>query len=315
MDYYTEIRKIIKNEIGISVILWGAGNYYNNIKDYIKHSIAIDYIHDKKWDKRDISEFDGYSIISFEEMKHIGKCTILLCLQDKTIEKQIRQDISENMLDTQIYQLRDIIPIGRNLRKEEIIDLSVDGTYKDFYGNHIQFETPDSLNKVNIQFIGSNAKIRIGRGVWTANELNIVCGNDAFVGIGNKTTFDKTTLYSSYGKIQIGDDCMFSYEVFLRNHDSHFIFDAETGHRINYCRNITIKNHVWVGQNSLLLGGFAIGDDSIVGAGSISSSNFSEQVVIAGNPARVIREKVIWDRAMTWTENYETVEELDNSIC
>ena len=310
MDHYIELRKILKREIDIPVILWGAGKYYSVIKDYVKHSISIDYIYDKKWDKSAVLEFDGYPVISSKEMKSLGRCVVLLCLMDREIEKEICQEISDNMPDTQIYQLRDMIPIGRNLRKEEIIDMSVGGTYKDFYGNSIKYETLDSLNKVNIQFIGSNAKIMIGEGVWTATELNIVCGNNAFVGIGNKTTFDRTTLYSAYGDIQIGDDCMFSYEVFLRNHDSHFIFDAETGKRINYSRNILIKDHVWIGQNTILLGGFSIGAGSIVGAGSVSSSNFADQVVIAGNPAKAIREKVIWNRSMTWTENYDSLDEV-----
>lgn len=292
------------------IILWGAGYYYSTVKDYIKYSIAVDYIHDKKWDNSDITEFDGYQVISLEEMKNIGKCMIISCLSDIDIEKEIHDEISRNMSDAQIYSVRNIIPIGRNLRKEEIIEKARGGEYIDFYGNCIQYSNVDSLNKVNIRFIGSNAKIKLGREVWVANELNIVCGNNGIVKIGDGTTFDKATLYSAYGDIEIGSDCMISYEVFIRNHDSHFIFDAQTGNRINYNRSIKIGNHTWVGQNSILLAGFAIGGDSMIGAGSITSSVFQNKVIIAGNPARVIRDGIMWHRNMTWTEDYNNINEI-----
>ncbi len=311
MDSCTEFMKIMKKEVSVPVILWGTGYYYHTVRDYIKHSIAADYIHDKKWDNSNITEFDGYPVISFEEMKKIGNCAVIVCLMDRSIEEEIYNELSINMEDAQIYQLRDIVPIGRNLKKEEIINMSDrEGVYKDFYGNCIEYGTPASLNKVNIWFNGSNARIKLGKDIWIANELNIECGNDAVVRIGDATTFDKTTLYSSYGDIQIGDDCMFSYGVYVRNHDSHFIFDAETGNRINYSRKIDIKDHVWIGQNSILLAGFTIGNDAIVGAGSVSSSAFPDKVVIGGNPAQIIREGVIWNRSMTWTENYDSINEI-----
>ena len=293
---------------GIPVILWGIGNYYSAYKEYIKYCIPIDYVHDMKWENSAVTEFGGYPVISLKEMCNIGKCAIIICLWGSgNTEEDICNEISENIPDALTYRLRDIIPINRRLEKEEIVDGFAEGIYKDFYGNCIECGTPVSLERVNIQFNGSNARIKIGSEVWVANELNIECGNNATVTIGNGTTFDKTTLYSAYGDIRIGADCMFSYEVFLRNHDSHFIFDAETGNRINYTKTIEVKDHVWIGQNAILLAGFTVGKNSIVGAGSISSSAFPDGCVIAGNPARIIREGVTWHRDMTWTENYSNI--------
>lgn len=94
------------------------------------------------------------------------------------------------------------------------------------------------------------------------------------------------------------------------SHDSHFIFDAGTGNRINYRRKIKIDDHVWIGQNSILLSDFSIGEDSIIGAGSISSSSFPVKAVNAGNPARVVRKGVTWHRSMTWTTDYHNINEI-----
>lgn len=50
--------------------------------------------------------------------------------------------------------------------------------------------------------------------------------------------------------------------------------------------------------------------DIIIGTGSISSSSFPAKVVIAGNPARVVREGVSWHRSMTWTGDYHNIDEI-----
>ncbi len=309
MGSYVELMKTLKKDNNIPIILWGIGDYYYTVKDFIKNVLAIDYIYDKKW-ANNINEFDGYPVISLGKLKEIDKCIIISCTLDKNTEKSIKKEASKIIENVKIYSLKNIIPIGRFLRKKEIIAMSIGNVYQDFYGNSIEYDTLDSLNRVHIKFFGSNAKIKLGRNIWVDTELNIICGNNTKVQIGNSTSFVKTTLHSSYGEIDIGNDCMFSSGIFVRNHDNHFIFDAETGDRINYSRKVKIKDHVWVGQNSILLAGFSIGNGAIIGAGSISSSIFPDKVVIAGSPARIIREGIIWHRDSTWRLDYNNIKEI-----
>ena len=167
------------------------------------------------------------------------------------------------------------------------------------------------MDNIKVRFDGESALIILGQDIKIVNELFIECGNNTTVKIGNNTSFDNTIIYSSYADIIIGEDCMFSYNVMLRNHDSHFIFDIETGKRINYNKNIIIKDNVWVGQGSVLLSGFCIGNGSVIGANSVSSSEFPDNVIIAGNSAKVIRKGVIWSREMTWVKNYDYIDEIE----
>jgi acetyltransferase-like isoleucine patch superfamily enzyme len=87
------------------------------------------------------------------------------------------------------------------------------------------------------------------------------------------------------GKIYIGDNVYIAPNVGL----------ITTNHNLNNlstydkAKNIVIGKNCWIGMNSVLLPGVKLGENTIVGAGSIVTKSFRQgKVVIAGNPARVI---------------------------
>ena len=53
---------------------------------------------------------------------------------------------------------------------------------------------------------------------------------------------------------------------------------------------ITVGNNVWIGANSVILGGVTIGDNSVIGAGSVVTHDIPANVVAVGTPCRVLRE-------------------------
>jgi len=99
--------------------------------------------------------------------------------------------------------------------------------------------------------------------------------------------------------VYVGDDCMLSYAVILRNHDMHTIFDLESGEIQNQdtC-DMRIEQHVWVGQEALLLRSPRVGYGSIIGAKSFVKDNVPTTCVFAGAPGRVLRSGTSWTRAV-----------------
>lgn len=88
---------------------------------------------------------------------------------------------------------------------------------------------------------------------------------------------------------------MFSANISIRVGDSHSITDLE-GKRVNPSRDVKIGNHVWIGNTVLITKGVEIKEDSIVGTGSVVTRKFVEtNVVIAGNPAQIVKRDVSWD--------------------
>lgn len=59
---------------------------------------------------------------------------------------------------------------------------------------------------------------------------------------------------------------------------------------LEYAHPITIGNNVWIGAQVCVLPGVSIGDNSVIGAGSVVSKNIPANVLAVGNPCKVIRE-------------------------
>ncbi|RIM07161.1 acyltransferase, partial [Staphylococcus cohnii] len=71
------------------------------------------------------------------------------------------------------------------------------------------------------------------------------------------------------------------------NHDSNNLNDHLEG------KDVRLGKNCWLGMNSVILPGVSLGDNTIVGAGSIVTKSFDEgNVVIAGNPAKIVKQLV-----------------------
>ena len=98
--------------------------------------------------------------------------------------------------------------------------------------------------------------------------------------------------------VVIGDDALISNGVWIRNHDMHAIHDLRTGRRINRPPVQTVlERHVWLGHDAMLLNAERIGMGAIVGTSSLVKGTVPPRVVVAGTPARIIREGVSWGRS------------------
>ncbi|MBQ9475151.1 MAG: acyltransferase [Bacteroidales bacterium] len=84
--------------------------------------------------------------------------------------------------------------------------------------------------------------------------------------------------------IEIGDDVTLAPRVHILAHD------ASTKTFLDYTKigKVTIGSRVFIGAASIVLPGVEIGDDCIIGAGSVVSKSIPKGSVAAGNPAKVL---------------------------
>ncbi|MDO8527436.1 MAG: acyltransferase [Deltaproteobacteria bacterium] len=111
--------------------------------------------------------------------------------------------------------------------------------------------------------------------------------------IGNNAELSGVSI-TSRKKIVIGDGAMLGPNTIIVDSDFHKFWPPEEralGAGFEEDREVIIGKQVYVGMNSIILKGVNIGNHSIVAAGSVVSGVFPADVVIAGNPARVVGKR------------------------
>ncbi|HDR8129217.1 transferase [Bacillus thuringiensis] len=110
-------------------------------------------------------------------------------------------------------------------------------------------------------------------------------GDNCIIWSPNNTTIDATRP----GLLEIGNNVKITQGVTILCHDySRSVMRLRFGENIGEARKTIIGNNVFIGVNSVILMGTRLGNNTIVGAGAIVSGTFPDDVIIAGNPARVI---------------------------
>lgn len=149
---------------------------------------------------------------------------------------------------------------------------------------------------------GVDRSIRVGAHTLVAGELLVFLhGGD--ISIGEWCFIGEGARLWSCGAIKIGDRVLISHNVNIfdslthplsaRLRHSQFKEIAQTGHPLSIDlgeQPVTVNNDVWIGANALILRGVTIGEGAIVGAGAVVTHDVSPFTIVAGNPARVIRE-------------------------
>lgn len=110
----------------------------------------------------------------------------------------------------------------------------------------------------------------------------------AKVSIGERTYLGRRTELHCDERIEIGAGCAISWDVQIIDSDQHAIDGVIA------TAPIRIGDHVWIGQRASILKGVTIGDGAIVAAGSLVTGDVPAGSLVAGVPAKLLRESVTW---------------------
>jgi acetyltransferase-like isoleucine patch superfamily enzyme len=150
----------------------------------------------------------------------------------------------------------------------------------------IGFMMPSDKTYLNIQGgLSLQGKVNIGRGT----RLNVGPGGLCLI---SESYINARCLIVSMHSIVIGSGSLVSWDVMIIDDNFHQIQYAGREMR---SPEIIIGKRVWIGARSTILSGTQIADGCVVAANSVVAGVFTiPNCLIAGNPARVIREDVQW---------------------
>jgi maltose O-acetyltransferase len=140
----------------------------------------------------------------------------------------------------------------------------------------------DERARLLSQLLGS-----VGRDVEVRPPL--FCDFGTHIMIGDRTFVNFGLMALDVATILIGEDCQIGPNVQLLT-PTHPVDPELRRDKWEGAAPITIGNNVWLGGGVIVLPGVTIGDNSVIGAGSIVPRDLPANVVAVGNPARVVRQ-------------------------
>lgn len=143
-----------------------------------------------------------------------------------------------------------------------------------------QLEKRQELLKQMFAEIGKDCYIEPPlRANWGGRHVHF--GNGVYANF-NLTLVDDTDIF-------VGDNVMFAPNVVVAG-ATHPISPTLRAKKGQYNLPVKIGNNVWIGASTVILPGVTIGENSVIGAGSIVTKDIPANVVAVGNPCKVLRE-------------------------
>lgn len=176
-------------------------------------------------------------------------------------------------------------------------------------GFHNTIEVAQNFEgRLHIRIIGDNNYIKIGSSRDASYRIDVCprldsrCNNAKIIIGDNVLTSNQTWLKvgEHNSSIVIGDNTMISWDVTIWNTDCHSILSIEDPQNetpLNIGQSLQIGEHCWIGKGASILKNVLLPDNTIIGMGAVVTKKALDTpyCVLAGNPARVIKEDVRWD--------------------
>ena len=141
------------------------------------------------------------------------------------------------------------------------------------------------LCKSKFKYFGDCAEFRPGAYAIGCSQISL--GRRVIIRPGCMLFADETG-----GQITIEDDVMLGsgVHIYVANHRFNGIETPIIDQDYFQSKPVVLKKGSWIGSNVIILPGITVGENSVIGAGSVVTKSIPDRVVVAGNPARVIRE-------------------------
>ena len=177
----------------------------------------------------------------------------------------------DRMLAGQLYVAED---------PELVADAARAAAWLDRY-NRAPTATATERHKLLVEGLGE-----VGRGATIRPPFHCDYGYNIHLGEGVFLNFGCTVLDVVSVRIGTGTQIGPGVQILTADHPRD---PAQRAQMLEFGRSVTIGRNVWIGGGALILPGITVGDDAIVGAGSVVTRDVPDGGTVAGNPARLLR--------------------------
>lgn len=179
----------------------------------------------------------------------------------------------------------------------------------------LKAHVPDKFIVGECSHIGNDCNFKcrsfeVGEYLWMVDGVEIGRGGcdgpNSHVKIGDHCMFTERVLLNPSEAITIGDDVAMGSEVQVWTHGS--FLDIMDGYPATF-KSITIGNHVWIPSRCILLPGITIGDNVVIGIGSLVNKSLPNGCLAGGTPIKILATDV-YPKDLTDDEKSTIIQEL-----
>lgn len=139
---------------------------------------------------------------------------------------------------------------------------------------------------------GENVKIGVvnSPNLYTTYAYIEARTSESEITFGSNVNINNNFSVTAEKKVTIGNDCLIGFNCKISDSNFH---DLNPKNRLQTDPNpqeVIISNNVFIGNEVTILKGVTIGENCVVAARSVVTKSFQDNVIIAGNPAKIIRE-------------------------
>jgi len=144
---------------------------------------------------------------------------------------------------------------------------------------HVElFGSPITIGKCVNVIATSDNRVRLS--IWPMKS------NSGRIEIGDYCLICPGVRIGCAQEIIIEDNCMIASNAYITDSDWHDLYNRIAGGRT---APVQIEKNAWIGDSAIICKGVTVGENSIVGAGSVVTGSIPPNTIAAGNPARVIK--------------------------
>ncbi len=171
--------------------------------------------------------------------------------------------------------------------------------FEKFYADRFLRPQLDSLGKSglfikpwHVEIFGPAIRIGNHAHIIAASDLKVRLsvwsrlGEEGHIRIGDYCLLCPGVRMSAARSITMGDNCMLACGAYITDSDWHGIYDRVSQ---GTSASVAIQDNAWVGDRATVCKGVTIGRNSIVGAGAVVTRDVPPDVIVAGNPAGIVK--------------------------
>lgn len=150
-----------------------------------------------------------------------------------------------------------------------------------------------SFNMGLKSYISIKGKVSIGRNCNMASGIKLISSQNSIIKLGDNFYCNANCIINANKNITIGKNCLLGWGVYILDSDGHEIL--QNNKLVNKAKKISVGDNVWIAAEAKILKGTIISPMTIIGLGSVLSSQYNESnIVIAGNPSKKVKENIFW---------------------